>query len=156
MKKILLTCSAGGHLAEMRQLAPMYKGLDHFFVTFERPDSQSLAEKEKVYFIPRPARNPMNTLRAFRHASKIIEREKPSLVISTGADVTVPVCIAAWLNGIPIVFIESFCRTEKASLTGKILQRISRYTLYQWPELKKNYPNGVYTGSIFSMRGERA
>ncbi|MEK6902276.1 MAG: PssD/Cps14F family polysaccharide biosynthesis glycosyltransferase [archaeon] len=146
---ILLTCSAGGHLAEMRQLESFYARFPHFFITFERKDTQSLAQTETVHFIPRPGRNILQTLRAFSAAWKIVSEKKPKLVISTGADVTVPVCIVAKLQGIPIIFIESFCRPYTASVSGKIISLFADKVVYQWKELKKDYPSGIYGGSIF-------
>lgn len=146
---ILLTCSAGGHLAEMRQLREFYDKHDHFFVTFQRPDTESLSREEKVFFIERPARNPIQTMRAFIQAWKIISREKPRLVISTGADVTVPVCVAAKMQGIRIILIESFCRVSEPGITGQIVSRFADRTFYQWRDLKKFYPAGTYVGSIF-------
>lgn len=146
---ILLTCSAGGHLTEMRQLESFYQKYPHFFVTFERPDTQSLSKTENVHYIPRPGRNIIQTLRAFTAAWKIVSNNKPKLVISTGADVTVPVCIAAKLHGIPIIFIESFCRPYHASWSGKIVSLFADKTIYQWRELKSYYPSGIFGGSIF-------
>lgn len=148
--RILLTCSAGGHLAEMRQLFPFYSHYERCFVTFKRVDTESLATKERVHFIERPARNPIKTIYSFIQAWGAVAREKPSMVISTGADVTVPVCLAAKLQGIPIVFIESFCRTSNKSLTGKIMQFFADDIIYQWKKLKPDYPRGIYGGSIFA------
>ena len=48
---ICLACSAGGHLAELRQLAPFYEKFGHFFVTFKRPDSEQLARTKTVFFV---------------------------------------------------------------------------------------------------------
>lgn len=134
----------------MRQLEAFYRKYPHFFITFKRPDSESLAQYEKVFFIERPARNPLNTIRAFFQAWKIISRERPKMVISTGADVTVPVCIAAKLKGIPIIFIESFCRVISPGITGRIIGLFADTVIYQWPELKRFYPSGIYAGSIFT------
>ncbi len=146
---ILLTCSAGGHLTEMRQLEPFYHGMKRVFVTFKREDTESLATREKVYFIERPARNTIKTIQSFLQAWKIVSTLKPKLVISTGADVTVPVCVAAKLQGIKVVFIESFCRPYTASVSGRIISLFADHVVYQWPELKKFYPSGIYGGSIF-------
>lgn len=150
---VLLTCSAGGHLTEMRQLSPFYQKYPHFFVTFRRPDTESLAQSENVHFIERPARNPIQTLRAFSQAWKIVSRKKPKMVISTGADVTVPVCLAAKLQGIPVYFIESFCRPYSPSWSGRIISLFADKVIYQWNEdaLKKAYPAGIYGGSIFAI-----
>lgn len=134
----------------MRQLYSFYSHYDRSFVTFKRPDTESLAAKERVHFIERPARNPIATMQSFFQAWRVVAKEKPSLVISTGADVTVPVCIAAKLQGIPIVFIESFCRPYTKSWTGKIMQFFADEIIYQWKHLKPAYPRGIDGGSIFS------
>lgn len=147
--KLLLTCSAGGHLAEMRQLETFYTKYARFFVTFARPDTEALAQKERVLFIERPARSLFQTIRAFMQAWKIVREEKPTAVISTGADVTVPICVAAKLHGIPVIFIESFCRVTQPGITGRIVSLFADRTLYQWRDLKSFYPSGVYVGSIF-------
>lgn len=147
--RIALTCSAGGHLAEMKQLAPFYSKKDRFFITFEREDTRALQQSERVHFIPRPARNPIQTIRAFISAWTILQKEKPDWVISTGADVTVPVCIAAKLQGRKVIFIESFCRPYTASWTGRILKGWADHIVYQWSNLKPVYPQGIFGGSIF-------
>jgi UDP-N-acetylglucosamine:LPS N-acetylglucosamine transferase len=146
---ILLACSAGGHLAEMKQLHPFYRQMNYFFVTFDRPDTRELSLIEKVYFIERPARNPFKTIHSFFQAWNIVSAEKPKIVISTGADVTVPVCIAAKLQGVPIIFIESFCRVTEPGMAGRIVSLFADRVFYQWKELKSYYPSGVFTGSIF-------
>src|SRR3990167_4260002 len=123
--KLCLACSAGGHLQEMLQLKPVYSRFEHFFFTFKRADSESLSKKEKVYFAERPARNPFSTLQTFAQAWKVLEREKPDAIISTGADVAVPMLIAGKLKGARIVFIESFCRPSKPSVSGRIAYLLS-------------------------------
>ena len=72
------------------------------------------------------------------------------MVISTGADVTVPVCLAAKLQGIPIVFIESFCRVQTPGWSGRIISLFADKIIYQWRALKKYYPSGIFGGSIFA------
>jgi beta-1,4-N-acetylglucosaminyltransferase len=49
-----------------------------------------------------------------------------------------------------IVFVESICRVEKLSLTGKILYntRICDHLIVQWPELKTLYPRSEYLGQL--------
>jgi len=147
--KICLACSAGGHLSELRQLHPFYGRFEHFFVTFQRPDSESLAKKNRVFFVERPARNPLKAIRAFVQSWKILRREKPDLVLSTGADVAVPICLLAKLLGKKVVFVESFCRTKEPSWSGRIMYHYSDLFIYQWKELERFFPKGKFGGSIF-------
>src|SRR3989344_342189 len=118
--KICLACSAGGHLSEMLELKEFFGKYDHFFVTFKRPDSESLSKKEKVFFIDLPGRNPISTTMAFFQSLSVLRKEKPDIIVSTGADAGLVVCVAGKILGKKIIFIESFCRPTKPGLSGKI------------------------------------
>ncbi len=148
-QKICLACSAGGHLSEMLQLGEFYSGYRHFFITFRRADTESLAEKEKVFFAELPGRDPLRTIKCFLQCVETIRRENPGLVVSTGADIGLVACIAGKLLGKKVVFIESFCRPLKPGLSGRIAYLFADLFIYQWKELEKFYPKGAYGGSIF-------
>ncbi|XP_042636244.1 UDP-N-acetylglucosamine transferase subunit ALG14 homolog [Orycteropus afer afer] len=81
-------------------------------------------------------------------------RLKPDLVLCNGPGTCVPICISALLLGILgvkkviIVYVESICRVETLSLSGKILYYLSDYFIVQWPTLKEKYPKSVYLGRI--------
>ncbi|KAK2580279.1 hypothetical protein KPH14_012526 [Odynerus spinipes] len=68
--------------------------------------------------------------------------EKPELILCNGPGTCVPLCIIAFLfkiffiSDIITVFIESFCRVETFSLTGKILYYLVDHVIVQWPYLK--------------------
>ncbi|MFH1751986.1 MAG: PssD/Cps14F family polysaccharide biosynthesis glycosyltransferase [archaeon] len=145
--KVCLTCSAGGHLTEMLQLKDFYKKHDYFFITFKRKDSETLLDKK--YFVVCPRRNPLKLLVSFFQSLKILLKEKPDLIVSTGADVTVPVCFIGKLMGRKIVFIESFCRPLKPGISGKLVHPIADLFIVQWKEMLKFYPKAVYGEWIF-------
>ncbi|HLC79232.1 MAG TPA: PssD/Cps14F family polysaccharide biosynthesis glycosyltransferase [archaeon] len=147
--KICLACSAGGHLSEMLQLEDFYKKYPHFFITFERADTQSLAKSKKVFFAPLPGRNPVASVQCFLQSFDIIRKENPDVVISTGADIGLLACAAGKILGKKVVFIESFCRPLEPGVSGKIAYRFADLFIYQWRELEKFYPKGIFGGSIF-------
>lgn len=66
----------------------------------------------------------------------------------------VPICYAAFLLKFlslyspTIIFVESFCRVEKCSLTGKLLYYIVDKFIVQWPRLLKSYPRAEYLGDL--------
>lgn len=146
--KVCLACSAGGHLTELLQLSPAWNELNVFFVTDGRAKITGLHKKEKVFFVVVPRRNPLNFLKNFFESLKIFFREKPDVVISTGADVAIPICLIAKLFGKKVVFIESFCRTDKPSLSAKIMYPFADLFYVQWPELKRFFPK-ARIGSVF-------
>ena len=105
---VCLACSAGGHLSEMLELRQFYKKHSHFFLTFKRTDSESLAKTEKVRFAALPGRSPLATVKCFLQCIKILKDEKADFVVSTGADIGLVACVAGKFLGKKIVFIESF------------------------------------------------
>jgi len=147
--KICLACSAGGHLTELLQLESAWKGKTSFFVSDYRGNAIELAKKQKVFFVECPRRNPLKLLKNFFQSLKIFLREKPGIVISTGADTAIPICIIAKIFGKKIVFIESFCRIKEPSVSGKIMYRLSDKFFVQWKENKKFFPKADFAGSVF-------
>ena len=117
--KFCLACSGGGHLSELMQLEEFYKDKDHFFLTFKRPNSMQLSKTNKVYFVIDPKRNPFKLLINLVQSAKIFFKEWPDAVITTGAGVAFPVSLLARIFGKKVVYIESFCRIDSPSLSGK-------------------------------------
>ena len=147
--KVCLTCSAGGHLSEILNLKPFYSKHEHYFVSFEREDSKSLAKEEKVFFVERPARNPIAFLKNFYQSWKILNREQPDLIISTGADVAFSTCLLGKLSGKKVIYIESFCRPFKPSITGRLVYYFADLFIVQWKQVWKYYPKAKFGGPIF-------
>jgi beta-1,4-N-acetylglucosaminyltransferase len=148
-KKLCLVCSAGGHLVEMERLKPCYQGFERFFITFKRIDTTGLADGEKVYFITDPAHNPVNLVMSFFQSLSVLLKERPDVLISTGGGIAVPASYIAKLLGVMVVYVESFCRIEEPSLSGKFLYPVADLFLVQWPEMVKRYgTRAKYWGAV--------
>uniref|UniRef100_A0A8C0B8A5 UDP-N-acetylglucosamine transferase subunit ALG14 n=1 Tax=Buteo japonicus TaxID=224669 RepID=A0A8C0B8A5_9AVES len=96
----------------------------------------------------------VTTLYSLLYSLPLTYRLKPDLILCNGPGTCVPVCISALLLrllGIKraiIVYVESICRVETLSLSGKILYYFSDYFIVQWPDLKEKYPKSVYLGRV--------
>lgn len=94
------------------------------------------------------------TLYSMWFSFPLVHRIKPDLVLCNGPGTCIPICVSALLLGILgikkviIVYVESICRVETLSLSGKILWNLSDYFIVQWPTLKEKYPKSVYLGRI--------
>ena len=152
--KICLACSSGGHLSEMMELKEVYGRYNHFFVTYRSADTIELAEKEKVHFLVNPRRHPILTILNILQSFKRFIKEKPDIVLTTGAGVALPMCYIAKLYRKKIIFIESFCRVEKPSLFGKLIYPIANLTIVQWKPLLDYYKEAKYGGPIFNFSGD--
>lgn len=148
--KVCLVGSSGGHLTHLYMLKEFWKDKERFWVTFNKRDAQSILEKEKKYYCYYPTnRNIFNLIRNTFLAIKILRKEKPDLIISSGAAVAVPFFYIGKLMGAKTVYIEVFDRIDKPTLTGKLVYPVTDKFIVQWEEMKKVYPKAINLGSIF-------
>jgi len=149
--KVCLVGSSGGHLTHLYMLKPFWKDKDRFWVTFDKDDAKSLLEDERVYPCYFPTnRNLKNLIRNTFVAIKTLKKEKPDVIISSGAAVAVPFFYLGKLFWrAKLVYIEVFDRIDKPTMTGKMVYPIVDKFIVQWDEMKKVYPKAVNLGSIF-------
>lgn len=148
--KICLVGSSGGHLTHLYMLKPFWEKHDRFWVTFDKEDARSLLEDEKSYSVYYPSNRSLkgliiNTWRAI----KILPKEKPDIIISTGAASAVPFFWIGKAMGAKTIYIEVFDRIASATLSGKLCYPVSDKFIVQWDDMKKVYPKAVNLGSIF-------
>ncbi len=96
------------------------------------------------------------TLWAFLGAFRLVLTTRPKLLLVNGPGTCLPVAVAAVLLRLlcivstKIVFVESVCRVESLSLTGKILYhaRLADAVHVQWKQLAEAYPRSKYVGIL--------
>ena len=83
------------------------------------------------------------TIYALFQSFGIMMKTRPSLVVSNGPGVAVPIIYIGFilkillvLQEFKILFIESYCRTTSISLSGKLLQPICDKFIVLWEHLK--------------------
>ena len=148
--KICLVGSSGGHLTHLYMLKPFWSSKERFWVTFDKEDARSLLNEEMVYHCHFPTnRNLKNLFRNTILAWKVLRKERPDVIISTGAAVALPFFYLGKLFGVKLIYIEVFDRIDTTTLTGKLIYPIADLFVVQWEEMKKVYPKAVNLGSIF-------
>ena len=85
----------------------------------------------------------------FFQAWKLLRKEKPAFIITTGALIAYPFCVVGKLMGVKVIYIESFARVQKPSLTGRLLYNFSDLFVVQWDDMLVRYPKAVLGGGIF-------
>lgn len=148
--KVCLVGSSGGHLAHLYMLKPFWKDKERFWVTFDKEDARSLLENERMY----PCYFPTNrSLKALlintRLAWKTLQKEKPDLIVSSGAAVAVPFFYLGKFFGAKTIYIEVFDRIDKPTMTGKMVYPVSDRFIVEWEEMKQVYPRAINLESIF-------
>ncbi|MBN2180465.1 MAG: hypothetical protein JW715_01025 [Sedimentisphaerales bacterium] len=147
--KICLVASGGGHLTELLRLSESWKQFQTHFITTVPVVQEKLQSSGNVYVVGECNRQqPIQVLKVFLRCLKIIFREKPNVVISTGAAAGCMMCFLAKLNGARIVWIDSITNVRKISLSGRMVRYIADLFLVQWPELVKKYNNVEFIGAV--------
>lgn len=148
--KVCLVGSSGGHLTHLYLLKPFWENEERFWVTFEKDDAISILKNERMYPCNYPTnRNLKNLIKNTFLAIKTLKREKPDLIVSSGAAVAVPFFYLGKLFGAKTIYIEVFDRIDKLTLTGKLVYPVTDKFIVQWEEMKKVYPKAINLGGIF-------
>lgn len=148
--KVCLVGSSGGHLTHLYMLKSFWNTHDRVWVTFDKEDARSILEGEKIYPCYFPTnRNLKNLIKNTFLAFKVLKKENPDILISSGAAVAVPFFYLAKLRGKKLIYIEVYDRIDKPTITGKLVYPIVDKFIVQWEEQKKVYPKAVNLGSIF-------
>ncbi|XP_030902620.1 UDP-N-acetylglucosamine transferase subunit ALG14 [Melopsittacus undulatus] len=174
---LLVVAGSGGHTTEILRLlsclSESYSPRHYVFAdsdTMSEAKIRSFEQKRAETFstsqftldrIPRSREvrqswtsSVVTTLYSMLYSLPLTYRRKPDLILCNGPGTCVPVCISALLLGLLgikraiIVYVESICRVETLSLSGKILYYFSDYFIVQWPDLKEKYPKSIYLGRI--------
>lgn len=149
--KIGIVGSSGGHLTHMMLLKKFWNSKDRFFVTFDKQDANSQLKNERKYYCYFPTnRNIKNLIKNTFLAFKVLKKEKPDLILSSGAAIAIPFFIVGKLFfRTKCVYVEVFDRVDKSTIAGKICYKFSDLFFVQWQEQLKVYPKAINLGSLF-------
>ncbi len=159
LMKILF--AAGGSIGHIAPCIAVWRAVEKrspdasaHFVCSTAMDDQTFLQKEGVAFTALSGRRvslfalPLMLLQAWM----MIGREKPDAVFSKGGGVTIPVAIAAWMRGIPIVVHESDAVPGRAT---RFISKFARSVCYGFQngseklkvKSEKCFPSNIYTGN---------
>ena len=166
--KTLVVLGSGGHTAEMLRLIKDFD-FDRYgplTLVTAATDTTSRAKAERE--LPREAlatarwaaiprarevgqsfgSSVPSTLKALFACVHLIWTASPDLVLVNGPGTCVPVAVLARMMGARVIFVESWCRVESLSLTGRIMYWVAHRFVVHWPELARRYPRAEYLGRI--------
>ncbi|XP_042191701.1 UDP-N-acetylglucosamine transferase subunit ALG14 homolog [Callorhinchus milii] len=175
--RLLLVLGSGGHTTEMlrlvNSLSPLYAPRHYVIANTDKMSEEKVriieaAKNEKdtepqytIHRIPRSREvrqswisSVVTTVYSILYSIPLVFQLKPDMVMCNGPGTCVPLCLSALLLGIfgikkvLIIYVESICRVETLSLSGKILYYLSDYFFVQWSTLKEKYPKSIYLGRI--------
>ena len=92
--------------------------------------------------------HPLKVIKVLLRCITIALRERPQVVISTGAAAGCIECFMCKLIGAKIIWVDSITNVERLSLSGRLVRHIADLFLVQWPELARKYKNVQFAGTV--------
>jgi UDP-N-acetylglucosamine:LPS N-acetylglucosamine transferase len=146
--KVIAIASVGGHWVELQRLMPAFSGMEVVFVSTRASLASTVAGK-KFYSIPDA--NRWNKFRLFVvlfKVFKIIYKEKPDAVISTGAAPGLMGLAVGKMLGKKTIWVDTIASATRLSLSGRIARKFAGRIYTQWPDLAGD--NIIFAGNILS------
>ena len=151
--RVCLAASGGGHVRQLLDLEKAWRPYDYFFLSEKTPLAQSLAQTHPTFFVDHfalgqarlgsPFKMMAAALRNFLQSGRIIWRERPDIVISTGAGAVFFAVLWARLLGAKFVLIETFARFDKPSAFARAAARFAHHKIVQSPALAEKIPGST-------------
>jgi UDP-N-acetylglucosamine--N-acetylmuramyl-(pentapeptide) pyrophosphoryl-undecaprenol N-acetylglucosamine transferase len=149
--KLCLAASGGGHVRQLLDLEPVWRDADYVFVTEDTALGRSLAADHPVRFVDHYALGQARLGRAgamlrgsWRNLAQslhIVARERPDVVITTGAGAMYWTALAAKLRGAKIVLIDSFARFDAPSKFARLTRPFADVVVVQSAALNQVWPD---------------
>jgi UDP-N-acetylglucosamine:LPS N-acetylglucosamine transferase len=135
--KVLAVASSGGHWVQLRRVIPAFADSEVVYVTVLE-SYRSQVPENKFYSVNDATRwNKLGLIRLALKLAWIILKEKPSVVISTGAAPGYfAILLGRWF-GARTIWIDSMANIEELSMSGSRAGRYADLWLTQWPHLAK-------------------
>lgn len=148
-KKLCLVCSTGGHFLQLYSLKQWWGEYDRIWITQKEKDVMFYLKDERIIVPHYPTRrNIKNFIKNIFLSWKIIKKENPDIIISTGAGVSVPFLYIGRILKKKTIYLESMTRVRAFSLSGKLVYPFVDHFIVQWPELAEKYKKAVFKGQI--------
>ena len=146
--KVFAVASIGGHWVQLLRIA---KALEKEFdvVYMSTHEKCATMVEGRVYY----SMNDFSRWDFYKmfpellHSIYIICKEKPSIVITTGAAPGLVCLFAAKICGIRTVWIDSIANVEHISFSGRNASKFASRIYTQWPSLAGN--KVIFAGNIF-------
>ncbi len=133
--RVLAVASGGGHWVQLRRLAPAFEGADVAYLTVE-PTYRPEVGNARFHLVVDATRwNKVKLLRMLAQIAWVIAKERPDVVISTGAAPGYFAIRLGKIAGARTMWIDSIANVEQLSLSGQKIMKHADRCLTQWQHL---------------------
>lgn len=146
--KILAVASSGGHWEQLTKIIKCFHAkYDISYVCTKKDVASSIPVKSSLYVVEDFNRNSFYKIfSCFFKAIKIVNKEKPMLIISTGAAPGMILILAGWFLRKKCIWIDSIANINKPSMSCRLLMPLNIRIYTQWKHLQSK--RLIYAGSI--------
>jgi UDP-N-acetylglucosamine:LPS N-acetylglucosamine transferase len=148
MKKILAVASGGGHWVQLLRLRSLLDQHDTTYVTVQADYEKLVGRGARFFKVTDATRwSKFDLLRMILEVLWVVLKERPDIVITTGAAPGVAAIRAGKLIGARTIWIDSIANIEKMSMSGESIRPYADLWLTQWEHLAR--PDGPsYLGAV--------
>jgi UDP-N-acetylglucosamine:LPS N-acetylglucosamine transferase len=146
-KKVLAVSSGGGHWVQMLRLGPALAPHDVTFVTVSESYRTDVPGRRFIAVNDATRWNKFGLLLLAARIAWIILRERPDVVISTGAAPGYFAIRLGKLLGARTMWLDSMANAEELSLSGAKAGRFADGWFTQWSHLARE-SGPVYAGAV--------
>lgn len=120
-----------------------------FYVTTLTAMAKKLQDRGPVYVIGEANRqHPLKALLVVSRSLRVVLRERPDIIITTGSMPLAFYCFLAKVLGASVVWIDSVANIERLSLSGRFAAMFADLVLTQWPKLARPGGRVRYVGEL--------
>src|SRR3954449_5443371 len=134
-RRVLAVASSGGHWTQLRRLEPAFEGHDVAWLTTHPGHRAEVAPARFHTVADANRRSKSALLRSALKIGLVLLRERPDVVVSTGAAPGYLAIRGARLLGARTVWIDSVANVDELSLSGRLASEKADLCLTQWPHL---------------------
>jgi UDP-N-acetylglucosamine:LPS N-acetylglucosamine transferase len=147
-QRVLAVASGGGHFIQLSRLMPAFSGCDVAYMTTMASYRAQVPQSRRFYVVPDAnIRSKARLLLMAIKVAAILLRERPDVVISTGAAPGYFALRFGKLIGARTIWVDSMANAEQLSLSGRRIGAHADLWLTQWPHLAR--PDGPhYEGAV--------
>jgi UDP-N-acetylglucosamine:LPS N-acetylglucosamine transferase len=145
--RLLAVASSGGHWVQLRRIAPAFAGFEIVYVTVLH-SYRSQVPENRFYIVNDATRwNKLALVLLAMRLAWIIAKERPQVVVSTGAAPGYFALIFGQLFGAKTIWIDSMANIDHLSMSGSHVGKYADLWLTQWPHLARA-EGPYYRGSV--------
>lgn len=147
-KKIFAAASIGGHWKQLLRITQPLEGQFEVVYASTHPNCAAMVEGNTFYQMPDFSRSDAwRLLPAFIRLFRIIRKEHPDAILTTGAAPGLVCIFVGWMLRYKTIWVDSIANAEHLSASGRIARRFASRVYTQWSDLAQK--DVIYAGTVW-------